>query len=277
MTSYVHGYSEREQERLHDQAGTLNELLHHDTRYPAGAQVLEAGCGVGAQTVLLAANSPEAQFTCLDISETSLIQARALAASRGLTNVRFLCGDLYSLPFVENNPQEWAGFNHVFLCFVLEHVAQPEMLLASLSGVLKDGGTLTAIEGDHGSCFFHPETRAARAAWQCLIDAQAGLGGDSLVGRRLFPLLDGSGLAAVQVTRRDVYCDASRPQWMDGFVKKTIIPMVEGVKQTALAQGMIDESTWAQGIRDLHLTGKAPGGTFCYTFFKGVGTKQGST
>ena len=48
---YVHGYTEREAERLHDQAATLADLLHDDTSYPEGAAVLEAGCGVGAQTV----------------------------------------------------------------------------------------------------------------------------------------------------------------------------------------------------------------------------------
>ena len=48
---YVHGYRPRENERLHDQAGTLVDLLHADTAYPRGSRMLEAGCGVGAQTV----------------------------------------------------------------------------------------------------------------------------------------------------------------------------------------------------------------------------------
>ena len=55
---YVHGYSDRESQRLSDQATALGALLHHDTRYPPGARVLECGCGTGAQTVLLAASSP---------------------------------------------------------------------------------------------------------------------------------------------------------------------------------------------------------------------------
>ncbi|MEU6235421.1 methyltransferase type 11, partial [Kitasatospora sp. NPDC047058] len=48
---YVHGYSTTEAQRLGDQANTLAELLHGGTAYPAGSRVLEAGCGVGAQTV----------------------------------------------------------------------------------------------------------------------------------------------------------------------------------------------------------------------------------
>ena len=61
--AYVHGYDHRENIRLQDQASTLVELLHSDTSYPAGSRVLEAGCGVGAQTVTLASNSPNALIT----------------------------------------------------------------------------------------------------------------------------------------------------------------------------------------------------------------------
>lgn len=38
---YVHGYDARESIRLRDQAGSLVELLHSDTAYPAGSTVLE--------------------------------------------------------------------------------------------------------------------------------------------------------------------------------------------------------------------------------------------
>ena len=57
-TRYVHGYSERESERLSDQAEALTTLLHDDTRYPAGSQVLEAGCGIGARPSSLHGTAP---------------------------------------------------------------------------------------------------------------------------------------------------------------------------------------------------------------------------
>src|SRR4051794_41909745 len=82
--SYVHGYDERESERLHDQAGALVALLHHDTRYAPGARVLEAGCGVGAQTVPPAANRPGAPLTAVDVSPALPPPARR----RGASNVR---------------------------------------------------------------------------------------------------------------------------------------------------------------------------------------------
>ncbi len=81
--SYVHGYDPRESTRLQDQAKTLDELLHGNTAYPEGSHVLEAGCGVGAQTHILAKRSPGARFTSVDISPSSLAQARAEIEQRG--------------------------------------------------------------------------------------------------------------------------------------------------------------------------------------------------
>ena len=70
---YVHGYDARENTRLQDQAATLVELLHSDTRFPAGDRVLEAGCGVGAQTLSLARNSPSARITSIEIVLAELV------------------------------------------------------------------------------------------------------------------------------------------------------------------------------------------------------------
>ena len=67
MTDYVHGYSARENQRLVDQATTLAELLLADTVYPAGARVLEAGCGVGAQTLTLARQGTGAEIVAVDV------------------------------------------------------------------------------------------------------------------------------------------------------------------------------------------------------------------
>jgi hypothetical protein len=71
--AYVHGYDPRENLRLQDQASTLVQLLHSDTAYPAGSSVLEAGCGVGAQTITLAANSPP-RMVYVDSSKPDLVE-----------------------------------------------------------------------------------------------------------------------------------------------------------------------------------------------------------
>lgn len=260
--NYVHGYSEREAARLADQARTLEELLHADTAYPAGSKLLEAGCGVGAQTVALARNSPGAAITAIDISAASLQAARQRVGAAG--NVTFVEADVFALPFAD------AAFDHVFVCFLLEHLAEPARALTALRRMLRVNGTITVIEGDHGSCYFHPETEAALHAWRGLVLAQARLGGDSLIGRRLYPLLRHAGYRVQSVSPRMVYVDASRPALVDGFVRKTIIAMVEGARENALRLGVADAEKFNQGVVDLRALADSPDGTFCYTFFKAV-------
>jgi hypothetical protein len=137
--------------------------------------------------------------------------------------------------------------------------------------MLRPGGEITVIEGDHGSWYCHPETPQASRTVKCLIEIQARLGGDALIGRRLYPLLREAGFRDVDVSPRMVYVDASRPELVEGFSKNTFIAMVEGVRDQALAWGLIDEATWDRGIADLHRATES-GGTFCYTFFKARGT-----
>ncbi|MDD1665302.1 MAG: methyltransferase domain-containing protein [Methanomicrobiales archaeon] len=264
--TYVHGYSRREARRLLDQAQTLTELLHHDTGYPLGSRVLEAGCGIGAQTVTLAEKSPGALITSIDLSELSLARAEARVKESGDGNVTFLRADINALPFADGT------FDHVFVCFVLEHLPDPVPALTRLRRVLKTGGTITVIEGDHGSAYFSPDSKPAREAISCLVTLQQEKGGNALIGRELFPLLSRAGFRDTAVSPRMVYVDASRPELIEGFTKQTFTAMVEGVRDEALKQGLISEAEWDKGIRDLYRTCE-PDGTFCYTFFKGTGVK----
>ncbi len=262
--AYVHGYDAREAERLRDQADSLVELLHSDTAYPQGSRVLEAGCGVGAQTVTLARNSPGARIVSIDVSESSLSQARARVAAEGLANVEFRRADLFGSPFAPRS------FDHVFVCFVLEHLREPERALAVLKGLLRPGGTITVIEGDHGSAYFHPDSAAAREAIRCLVELQRASGGDALIGRRLYPLLVDAGYAEVRVSPRMVYVDSSRPRLVEGFTRRTFTAMVEGVREAAIREGMAAPEAFDAGIRALYRTAEADG-VFCYTFFKALG------
>jgi trans-aconitate methyltransferase len=264
---YVHGHHRRERQRLQDQADALVELLHGDTKYPKGSRVLEAGCGVGAQTVTLARRSRGAAFVSIDVSTSSLAVARRAVNRARLDNVEFQHADMLDLPFAP------ASFDHVFVCFVLEHLSHPARALARLRRVLKPGGTLTVIEGDHGSTYFHPASAAAHAAIQCQVALQARAGGNALLGRQVYPLMVGAGLDDVRVSPRMVYVDASRPDLVENFTEKTFIAMIEGVRQPAIAARLTTARRFNAGIRDLRRATRADG-VFCYTFFKGVGLRR---
>jgi len=265
--NYVHGYSPRESERLQDQSRILEDLLHNGTSYQKLEHVLEAGCGVGAQTRFLAKRNPRSIFTSVDISEDSLDQARNMIGQENITNVTFKQENILELSFADET------FDHIFVCFVLEHLEEPEKALQELKRVLKTNGSITVIEGDHGSCFWTPLTKDALTAWNALIKAQADLGHDSLIGRRLYPLLAEANFQIEDVSPRFVYADWSNPDLLDGVVNRIIVPMVHASENQILASKIIDKDIWENGLAELSKVGIIPDGTFFYTWFKAVAYK----
>lgn len=266
--SYVHGYSDREMQRLYEQAEILEDILHSDTAFAPGAKVLEAGCGVGAQTRLLLKRSPKANFTCIDISEASLAKARRLKDTPGFEQVTFEQADIHHLRFPD------AAFDHIFVCFVLEHLDDPVTALKELKRVLRPGGTLTVIEGDHGSCFWHPETPDGRLAWHGLIAAQQAHGHDPLIGRRLVPLLTAAGLTVNACRPAWLWADRLTPDLRDGMVNHIIVPMVRSARDQILTQKIVPADTFEKGCYEISLADASPDGTFFYTWFKALAERQ---
>lgn len=266
MDDYVHGYTGLEMHRLEDQANTLADLLLDDIVFAKGARVLEPGCGVGAQTTLLASRNPGSVFTSCDVSESSLHAARVRLGEAGISNVVVEKADVLDLPY------DAESFDNVFVCFLLEHLQDPLSALSELRRVLKTGGALTVIEGDHGSYYCHPRSEDADRVVKSLVDIQAMKGGNALIGRELFPLLSSTGFRSPGIEPRMVYVDPRKPHLVEGFIKKTFIAMVEGVEEEAISAGLIDKETWRKGIAALYEATKKDG-IFCYTFFRAEAIK----
>ncbi|MBU00426.1 MAG: SAM-dependent methyltransferase [Gemmatimonadetes bacterium] len=250
-----------------DQAESVSDLIHHDTEFPPDSRILEVACGVGAQTVAMAQRLPACHFVSFDKIPQSVGLAAERVRTAGLQEVHLLTADLFEAPF---KPE---SFDVLFVSYLLEHLPDPLAALISLKTLLRPGGTLLVVEGDHGSCYFHPDTPEAIRAWKCLIEVQAGLGCDSEIGRRLHPLLQSAGFENVRVSPRMVYADKSRPLMQHQFVLQTIVPMVEGIRIEALTKNLMSPIEWEKGVADLRETGLSSKGTFCYTFFKASAKK----
>jgi len=144
------------------------------------------------------------------------------------------------------NPE---SFDHIFVCFVLEHFSQPVEALNCLKNLIKVGGTITVIEGDHGSTYFYPDSEAAYKAIQCQVELQRRAGGNANIGRELYPLLIQAGFSSIHVSPRMVYVDSSKPRFVEGFTKNTFTAMIEGVGESSIEVGLIDEKTFDDGIK----------------------------
>ncbi len=269
--SYVHGYTDKETRRLREQSLILESLLHEGTFYAPGSRVLEVGCGVGAQTSILARRNPGIHLTSIDKSRESVEKAAAFIVEMGFEHVAVKHADLFEQTFTP------ASFDHIFVCFVLEHIEEPVEALRIMKKLLKPGGTVTLIEGDHGSGIWTPETEASRHAWTGLVDSQKLLKHDPTIGRRLYPLLEKAGFSIDYVSPRPVYADQSDPVLRDGIVNQIIAPMVYSAEVHVLEEKLVEPETWEKGLADISRIATREDGTFFYTWFKGVGVVRSTS
>ena len=111
--------------------------------FPAGAAVLDVGCGTGVLTRALAGLPDVGAVVGVDLAPSLLARAREMAA--GLADVRFEEADARALPFPEG------AFDVVVFDSTLSHVPEPERALAEAFRVLRPGGRLAAFDGDYAT------------------------------------------------------------------------------------------------------------------------------
>jgi SAM-dependent methyltransferase len=105
-------------------------IYHFASRYSAGAAVLDAGCGTGYGSAVLARNADS--VTGVDIDRLSVRYARLHYAS---DTVRFEVADLQSLTFQN-------AFDVVVASNSLEHLVHPEFFLEGVQRALRPAGRL---------------------------------------------------------------------------------------------------------------------------------------
>lgn len=132
------GYDHEELDRLPAEvtsrfAGIGNP--HAIGRLPAGATVLDVGCGAGMDLLLAARRvGPTGHAIGVDMTESMRAQAAAGAMACGLTNVEVREGDATRLPVDDRS------VDVVISNGVLNLVPRKDLALAELARVLKPGG-----------------------------------------------------------------------------------------------------------------------------------------
>lgn len=170
MTDYVHGYGTREQERLVEQAEHWrHRLIANGTALEPGTRLLEVGCGAGAVLAVLGQEFPGIILQGVDIEPKQLAFAHGHLERAGV-EAALVEADARALPF----PDE--SFDHVWMMWFLEHVADPPEILREARRVLVPGGAITAIEVDYATCRAKPSTPALEALIRAMVQGMAASG-----------------------------------------------------------------------------------------------------
>ncbi|NJP07610.1 MAG: class I SAM-dependent methyltransferase [Chloroflexaceae bacterium] len=131
-------YLSAENDRFFDLAFAF---IAHELRVPAGAAILDAGCGNGAHAVRLARHG--FRIHGLDFSASVLPAAQATLATHGMgERISLQQGNLLALPFADGT------FGAVVCWGVLMHIPEMERALDELVRVLQPGGQLVIGENN---------------------------------------------------------------------------------------------------------------------------------
>ncbi len=260
---YLHGFTREEQDRLRSQARFLEHRVHDRLPFWKARNLLEVGCGVGAQTEILLRHFPDLRVTGIDRSEANLECAKqnlsevAWAADR----YDFRVEDATRLSF------EASSFDGAFLCWVLEHVGDPTRVLSEVRRVLRPGSNIVATEVQNASFFVDPYSPHTMAYWLAFNDYQLELGGDPFVGAKLGNLLLAVGFQDITTKVRNIHLDNRAPGERAEFLAFWSDLLLSGAPGL-LEAGKVSEET-VEGMRaELDLVGHDPNAVFFYSFIQ---------
>jgi len=205
---YLHGFSDEEQERLLRQADYFEHALYRNVDFSDCERILEVGCGVGAQTEILLRRFPRLQITGIDSSDRQLatLQKRMEKGFLGAERFNFQKANAQDMDF------EGGKFDGAFLCWILEHIPQPEKVLSEVKRVLKKGSPVYISEVMNSSFFLNPYSPNTWKYWMAFIDYQWENAGDPFVGAKLGNLLLSQGFQNIQTKVISLHFDNREPE-----------------------------------------------------------------
>ena len=258
---YVHGFTRDEQERLYRQARFLEARVHEGLPLWRAKNLIEVGCGVGAQTDILLRRWPDLHVTGLDASPPNLARALAHLAKLPWAEGRyhFAHGDAGSMEFAADS------FDSAFLCWVLEHVADPMLVLSETRRVLRPGSPIVCTEVLNATFFLEPYSPSTLSYWMAFNDHQLELGGDPFVGGKLGNLLQAVGYREIQTEVKPIHLDNRFPGERAEFIAYWTELLLSGAPGLHKA-GKVSKAVVGGMKAELQAVAHNPDAVFFYCF-----------
>ena len=234
-TGYQLGSDAAELERLDLQGRVLapaTRTILHAAGVRTGMRVLDLGSGAGDAAFAAAGLAgPAGEVVGIDQSPDAVAKATARAGQRGLSNVRFVAGDIH-----DRAPD--GPFDAIIGRLVLMYVPDPAAVLRTQAGVLRPGGVVAPIEFDLHSARSLPATPLAGQALSWLREAFTRADIDPALGPGLWAVLQAAGLQPSGMIGVQPHFGPEDPDGtaiLAGIVR-TVLPLIERTGVATAAQ-----------------------------------------
>ncbi len=186
---YIHGFSKEEQDRLRTQAQYAEYSVYKDVNFSEAKRVIEIGCGIGAQSEILLRRFPNLELVSVDLNDKQLDAAKKTFKDN--KRIQFHKMDAQDLKLEER-------FDGAFICWLLEHVPEPQKVLMEARRVLKPAAKIYVTEVMNFNFFLDPYSPNIWKYWMAMNDFQYENAGDPFVGAKLGNLLQKAGFGDIQ-------------------------------------------------------------------------------
>jgi ubiquinone/menaquinone biosynthesis C-methylase UbiE len=172
-----------------DPKAWVQKYLAHRVR--AGTEVLSVGCGPGVILNEVSELHPSVRATGIDISADRVKEA--IQRNHENPRLKFVRGDAQAMPFPSNS------FDLVYSRMLLQYLREKEKAVAEMARVCRPGGIVLLQDLDGQLLWHYPEDERVQRAVEKVLAALAPTGFDPFVGRKLFWLVQKTGLRNLDV------------------------------------------------------------------------------
>ncbi len=260
---YLHGFTEKEQNRLRTQARFAEMTVFQDINFSETKHVLEVGCGVGAQSEILLRRFPELKITGIDLNPKQLATAKANLAQNTWAKGRYQLKKMSAqdLDFNANS------FDGAFLCWILEHVPNPAKVLSEVRRVLTAGATVYITEVMNSSFFLDPYSPNVWKYWMAFNDYQYERAGDPFIGAKLGNLLNQMGYRSIETKVKTWHFDNREPEKRRQAIMYWTELLLSASEQL-IKEKYVDEATVIAARDELKSVETDPNAVFFYSFIQ---------
>ncbi len=260
---YLHGYSPLEQDRLMRQAEFAEHTVYKNVDLTEVQNLLEVGCGVGAQTSILLRRFPKIKITGIDLNEEQLAAANVTLEQLPMAKGRYTIQKMDA----QNMDFSAHSFDGAFLCWILEHVPDPLQILNEVRRVLRPGGVIYITEVVNSSFFLDPYSPNLWKYWMAFNDYQFDGAGDPFVGAKLGNFLSAVGFQKIKTEVITWHLDNRQPEKRRKIIEYWAELLLSAADQLVKA-GYVTQEVVDAGMLELKKAQKNPNAVFLYSFMQ---------